>query len=131
MRQDNKVFLYLAAAAALLLFFVGRLTKRSAPVILSAGGCDSSAADNDLQAWAQDLADMFRNTWMWFDTDYDKAVQILNNIPDQCGARRFYDYFGRVETFVYGSGDLDYWLRDWPEAWKSKARTYLYGVGSF
>lgn len=130
MRNDNKLLYIAIAAIGAFAFLVGRGRKGSS-VIPSAGGCISSASSPDIDSWASDLKAMFQNTWFWTAADYDAAIAILNNLPDQCAARKFYDFFGVVTTFMYGSGDLDYWLSSWPENWKIKARTYLHGVGSF
>lgn len=128
-QQDNKLLYVLMAIAAFAFWRFGK--SSGSKVVPSAGGCTSSAQDQDVEAWAGDLKNMFQSNWFWSTDDYDAAIAILNNLPDVCAARKLYDYFGSLSTIMYGTGDLDYWLSDWPESWKDKARTYLYGVGSF
>lgn len=97
-------------------------------------GCQSSMNQDGIQAIANNLLDVCKNTWIWSSDTYEKIYRILLDVPDRCAALGVYKAFGvyvPVMWGFYGRGDLDYWLGDCPEVFKKKFRSCLHGVGSF
>lgn len=140
MQNNDNNLIYGAVAGVLLLgYFVARnkalkeAAKKGAAVTPNVG-CTSSMEQQGIEAVANNLLDICKNTWIWDADTYQKVYKVLLDIPDRCAALGVYKSFGVYTpslSVFYGSGDLDYWLGDCPEVWKKKFRSCLHGVGSF
>lgn len=139
MNKDNNIIIASAAGVLLLGYVIAR--NRSLKVDVEKGaattpsvGCQSSMNENDIQAVANNLLSICKNTWIWDASTYQSIYRALLDIPDRCAALGVYKAFGVYTPVMwgfYGRGDLDYWLGDCPEIWRVKFRSCLHGVGSF
>lgn len=139
MRDEQKTYLGIGAVILLLGYFIARNKALKVEAAKGAAvtpnvGCQSSISDESIQAIANNLLDVCKNTWFWSSGEYEKIYRILLDVPDRCAALGVYKAFGvytPVAWGIYGKGDLDYWLGDCPEQWRKKFRSCLHGVGSF
>jgi len=131
MKQQPYWFKYALIAVAV--FVVWRVAKKSST---SGGdgaavGCVSSTDDSVIRKSATTLRQIFQNSWYYDQSDYTAIINAWKDFEDACGVRKLYAYFGTASTYLYGHGNLDYWMSKLPANVRATCSAHGYGVTDF
>jgi len=126
----DKNTLYMLLGGALLAYLLGK-SRGSAGKGTTLQDCVSGNSDSDIESRADKLRQIFTNEWFYNGDETPLITAQWRGLLDSCAVRKLYSYFGVLDSTLYGSGDLDYWMGKTTDACKKSCRDNGFGVVTF
>lgn len=137
--KDNDNLVWVAIGLAVLVgFFVKKRGSGGNNADLNTSGipddCTPASSDSELQGIAKGLKEIFHGFNFYLsDADNNRIKSLFSRLGNSCDYRKMSAYFGTLDSWTKGSGNLDYWMSidNVDESTREYCRNYAFGLSTF